>query len=90
MIADKPPKPFCSICAGNTKLSRGKEHTLDPISCRPGRELWYRSLSNEEQMEQLRTYEILSTKLATYIWELSVARNKSPLDIMNDEGLRLV
>lgn len=90
-MVDKSPKPFCTICArGSIPGRRDAVHTFDPDTCRPGREKWYRSLTNEVQMEQLRKYEILSSKLATYIWELSIARNKPPIDVIFEEGLKLL
>lgn len=84
---DKPPKSFCHVCARGSFPGKNKEHSLDNVSCRVGRLKWYQSLSNEDQMEKLKTYEVLSSKLATYIWDLSLARNKSPLEVMIEEGL---
>lgn len=75
---------FCLCCAtGNIKI----KHSLDKVSCRQGRKLWYYTLSNEDQMKELRKTQIPSQKLADHIWSLSVERDMSPMHVLMHEGL---
>lgn len=85
-LTESKPKIVCRLCAGFTK----GEHTQDPITCLPGRRKWYLTLTNEEQMDEIRKFEVVNPNLAEHVWDLSVARGVSPVEIMNSEALWLL
>ncbi len=77
---------LCKACAtGNPK----HEHNGDLNSCIKGREELIRSMSPEEQLKALVIHERLSCALAEHIWNLSVSRNKTPLEVLAEDGLKL-
>ena len=64
-------------------------HTNDVRSCIHGREQYISGLPAKDQLRELIIHERLSKEVADQIWALSVAREKTPLEVMQEEGLRL-
>jgi hypothetical protein len=87
MESDNKAWVVCPVCSAFKP--KGK-HTFDNTTCLLGRRQWYTTLSNEDQMVQLRKYEIINTNLADHVWELSVNRGVSPVQVMQDESLWLL
>jgi hypothetical protein len=81
------PKQICRACAtGIEKFG----HNSDPKTCIRGKEEYIKHLSVDEQMEQLIIHERLSQEMACFIYSLSQERNKSPLEVIQEEGLNLL
>ena len=77
---------MCKACAtGNDK----HPHNGDPYSCVKGRNELIRGMKPEEQILQLIIHERLAQSMAEYIMDLAIARKKTPLEIVEEEGLTL-
>jgi Asp-tRNA(Asn)/Glu-tRNA(Gln) amidotransferase B subunit len=80
-------KHICKSCAlGTDKYG----HNSDPKTCIKGREEFISHLSTKEQIQQLIIHERISTEMANFILSLSKERNKTPLEIIQEEGLNLL
>jgi len=78
---------MCKACAtGNEKHS----HNGDPNSCIKGRMELIRHLKPVEQIEQLMIHERLPASLGKFILKLSKERKKTPIEIIEEEGLDLL
>ena len=81
------PKQMCRACAtGIEKFG----HNSDPKTCIRGKEEYIKNLSVEDQMEQLIIHERLSQEMACFILSLANERHKSPLEVIQEEGLNLL
>jgi len=85
MLQEK--RQLCRACAlGDNKLS----HNGDPYSCINGREELIKYLPAKEQLVQLLIHERLSHDMLEYIEALAKERNKTPIEIIREEGLNLL
>ena len=79
-------REMCKACAlGNEKYP----HNGDLKSCIKGRKEYLKLLPDKEQIKQLIVGERLSKSMAEYICNLAKERKKSPLEVLEEEGLEI-
>jgi hypothetical protein len=59
------------------------------MTCVQGRIEYIKSLPEEDQITEILVHECLSQQMAEYIFDLANQRNKTPAEIVIEEGIIL-